>query len=108
MTNRDSEHSSSGRAGAFTLVEVVIAVGIFASCAVVVLSLLPSLVRQTAEPAQFQIAQRMFDSLRIELQHRSATVGFDALANSIPVMDAPLRNGLGLIATADGMRIELE
>jgi type II secretory pathway pseudopilin PulG len=90
----------------FSLVEVVIAVGIFAGSLVVVLSLLPSLVRQSADSADRLVAQRMVDAVRSELERQATSIGFDALASTVPVMNVPLENGRALVATATGLRIE--
>ena len=90
----------------FTLVEVVMAVGIFAGSIAVVLSLLPSLARQSADSSDRLVAQRMSDALQIELERQIALIGFDSFANKVPVMDAPLSNGLDLVATSSGLRIE--
>ena len=90
----------------FSLVEVVLAVGIFTAAIVVVLSLLPSLVAQSADSVDRLVAQRLTDTIRIELERQVIAVGFDALATTIPVMSTPLANGLPLVVTASGLRIE--
>lgn len=90
----------------FSLVEVVIAVGIFAGSLVVVLSLLPSLVSQSSDAANRLVAQRMSDAVGLELERLGTTRGFDALAGAVPLMSVPLENGFALVATADGLRIE--
>ncbi|HTO03755.1 MAG TPA: hypothetical protein VL069_08635 [Opitutus sp.] len=90
----------------FSLVEVVIAVGIFTAAVVVVLSLLPSLLGQSADSADRLVAQRLTDAIRIELDRQALAVGFDALAATIPVMSVPLENGWPLVAAANGLRIE--
>ena len=51
----------------FSLVEVVIAVGIFTASVVVVLSLLPSLLEQSGDSTDRLVAQRLSDAIRIEL-----------------------------------------
>jgi len=89
----------------FSLVEVVIAVGIFAGSIVIVLSLLPSLVRQSAESADLLIAQRMPDVVQLEVRRQIATVGFSEMAGAVPVMGVPLREGYTFVATADGLRV---
>ena len=89
----------------FSLVEVVIAVGIVAGSVAVVLSLLPSLIRQSGDSADLLVAQRMPDAVHLELERQATTGGFDALANAVPVMSAPLENGWALVATADGLRL---
>jgi type II secretory pathway pseudopilin PulG len=90
----------------FSLVEVIMAVGIFAGSIAVVLALLPSMVRQSADSADRLVAQRMCDAVRLELERQAAASGFDALANAVPVMSAPLENGRALVATASGLRVE--
>lgn len=91
------------RAG-FSLIEVVIAVGIFALAVATMLALLPSLTRQTSDTADTLVAQRLPDNLRVELQ-RLARGNFDALATAIPIMSAPLDNGLRCVASRDGARL---
>jgi hypothetical protein len=92
------------RSSAFSLIEVVIAVGIFAVAVVTLLALLPSLTRQSTESADALTAQQLPDNLRIELQ-RLAGADFDALAAAIPVMTSPLDRGLLLVASRDGARL---
>ena len=90
---------------AFSLVEVVIAVGLFALGITVMLALLPMLVRQGQESSDRLIAQRLPDAVQAELK-RLAAGGFDALAGEAPVMGSPLDNGLALVATHDGARLQ--
>ena len=90
---------------AFSLVEVIIAVGVFAVAVVVLLALLPSLTREAAETADALVAQSLADSVRVELSRLAASGGFDALANRLPVMAAPLVAGLSLVAAPDGRRL---
>jgi len=89
----------------FSLVEVVIAVGIFALAVTALLALLPSLARQSSDSADSLTAQRLPDAIRVELRRLAISGGFDALANAIPVMSAPLQDGLALVATRDGARL---
>src|SRR5688572_13103503 len=93
---------------AFSLVEVVIAVGIFAGSIVVILSLLPSLLKQSADSADRLVAQRMTDGVRTELERVATSMGFDSLASAVPVMSVPLENGRAWVATVLGQRIEPE
>lgn len=90
----------------FSLVEVVIAVGIFAGSIVVILSLLPSLLQQSAHSTDMSVAQRMVDLVQLELDRQAATSGFDPLAMAIPPMSNPLEGGFALVSTPDGLRIE--
>lgn len=92
------------RQSGFSLLEVVIAVGVFAMAIAAVLALLPMLMRQSAVAADTLAAQQFPDAVRVELQ-RLARADFDALAAAIPVMTAPLDNGLAFVATRDGARL---
>lgn len=89
----------------FSLIEVVIAVGVFAMAVVVVLSLLPSLSRQAADSADSLVAQSLADGVRVELSRLAVSGGFDELANRLPVMSAPLTDGLPLLAARDARRL---
>ena len=84
--------------------EVVIAVGLFAVAVAVMLALLPALTRQNTDTSDALVAQRLPDALRIELR-RVAGSDFNAFAAAIPVMTAPLTNGLALVAARDGNRL---
>lgn len=87
---------------AFSLVEVVIAVGIFAVAVTGILGLLPGLLWQNAEATDRAIALRLPASLEVELVRLVRSGGFDALAASVPVMGSTLENGLAFVATHDG------
>lgn len=89
----------------FSLVEVVIAVGVFAGAIAVVLALLPSLTSRSASFADALVAQRVPDALRVEMQRLAAAGGFDALAANVPVMSVPLDQGLAFVAARDGARV---
>lgn len=90
---------------AFSLVEVIIAVGLFATSVTVMIALLPSLARQSAESSALLAAQRLPDALKVELT-RLARTNFDALAGQVPVMSAPLTGGLGFVADRDAARLQ--
>ncbi len=92
-------------ARAFSLIEVIIAVALFAASVTVILALLPGLTRRSAENADRLVAQRLPDAVRVELE-RLALPGFDALAAQAPVMGTPPENGLALVATRDGARVQ--
>ncbi len=93
------------RRRAFSLIEVIIAVGVFALSVVVILALLPPLSRQAADSADALVAQSLPDSVRIELTRLAISGGFDTLANRLPVMAAPLVDGLTLVAAHDAQRL---
>ena len=95
--------ASLKRAG-FSLIEVVLAAGIFAVAVTMMLALLPALTRQSAESADALVAQGLPDRLRVELR-RLAANDFNGLANTIPVMGVPLKNGLLFVASRDGSRL---
>jgi hypothetical protein len=91
---------------AFSLVEVIIAVGIFAAAVAVILALLPVLTRQAAGSADTLTALRLPDALRTELQRVAMTGGFDALAGQTRPMTAPLPDTLTLVASRDATRVQ--
>ena len=91
---------------AFSLVEVVVAIGIVAGSLVVVLAALPALLRQSADAADLLVAQRLPDLIHLELERNVASAGFDSVAAAIPVMGVPLRAGREFVVTADGLRIQ--
>lgn len=86
----------------FSLVEVVIAVGVFAVAVTAILAVLPSVTRQNAEFADRMVAQRLPAALHTELARLAATSGYDVLATSVPVMTTSLDAGLSFVATRDG------
>lgn len=89
---------------AFSLVEVIIAVGLFAASVTAVIALLPAVTRQGAVTTDTLAAQRLPDALKVELS-RLAASGFDALAGQVPVMNQPLGAGLAFVATRDAARL---
>lgn len=93
------------RSRAFSLVEVVIAVGIFAGAVAIVLALLPSIGRQAAASGDSLVAQRFPDALGVELRRLATGGGFDALVARAPVASAPLDGGLAFVASRDGARL---
>ena len=94
--------SSSG----FSLVEVIIAVGIFAAAVTVILALLPALTRQAAGSADTLTALRLPDALHTELQRVATAGGFDALAGQTKPLAAPLPDTLTLVASRDATRVQ--
>ena len=83
---------------AFSLLEVVIAVGIFATAVVTLLALLPATLRESADSLDTQIALRLPGAIETELRRLVAAQGFDALAARIPVMNATPDHGELLVA----------
>lgn len=94
------------RRSAFSLVEVIIAVGIFAVGVSGLLGLLGSLTRQQSANTDALLAQGLPDMLRVELRRvRTAAGSLDTLAANIPVMSAAMADGLSFVATRDGTRL---
>jgi prepilin-type N-terminal cleavage/methylation domain-containing protein len=89
---------------AFTLLEVLLAVAVFAGAIVIILSMLPGLTRQGSASLSGLNAQRLSDAVTLELQ-RLANGNLDALAARIPVMTAPLREGFPLVAARQATRV---
>lgn len=89
----------------FSLLEVIIAVGLFATSVAVVLGLIAALSRQGADATASLAAQRLPDALKVELT-RLAGANLDNLAGQIPQMSAPLTGGLGFVAPRDASRID--
>ena len=90
---------------AFSLVEVVIAVGVFAAAVAVILSLLPALSKQSSESAAALTAQQLGDAIRVELVRVASLEGFDGLAGNLPFLAAPLTGGRQFVATRNGRRL---
>jgi type II secretory pathway pseudopilin PulG len=86
---------------AFSLIEVVIATGIFAVTITIILALLPATVRQLVDSRDAANASRLGDAIRLETQQLATQNGFDAFAGSIPVMDSSFDTGLLLVASRD-------
>jgi hypothetical protein len=90
---------------AFSLVEVIIAVGLFAASVTAVIALLPALTRHGAVTPDTLAAQRLPDALKLELSRLAASGGFDALAGQAPLMGSPPGTGLVLVVTRDAARL---
>lgn len=93
------------RNSGFSLLEVLIAVGIFSVAVSVILGLLPALTRQSAASADTLNALRLPDALRVELQRMAVAGGFDALAGETRPLATPLPDACRLVATRDAARL---
>lgn len=89
---------------AFSLIEVIVAVALFAGSVAVILALLPGLTQRGAENADRLVAQQLPEALRVELQ-RLAASDLDGLAAQVPVMSASPEDGLAFVATRNGARL---
>lgn len=82
----------------FSLIEVVIAIGIVAGGVAVVLALLPTLARNSQDATDAQTALRLADAVQVELA-REAGNAFNSFALSIPT------NGIDLVAEKTGINV---
>lgn len=89
---------------AFSLIEVIVAVAVFAGAVTVVLALLPGLTRRGTETADRLVAQQLPAALQTELR-RLSSAGFDALAAQAPLMGMPPEGGLAFVAARNGARL---
>lgn len=89
----------------FSLVEVVVAVAIFAVAVSAILGLLPALMRQAGISAVSLTAARLPDALRAELQRVVSAGGFDALASEVKVLAAHPPETCELVADRNGSRL---
>lgn len=89
---------------AFSLLEVVIAVALFVMTVTTILALLPALSQRSSAVADRLAAQRLPDSVRLELKRIAAT-GLDSLAARVPVMEEVVPAGFPLVATRNGARV---
>lgn len=89
---------------AFTLLEVVVAVGLAATAITATLVLLPSLTRLAETNADLAVVARLPDALEIELS-RMARADFAAFGASVPVAAGEEPEGLAFVATRDGGRL---
>jgi len=90
----------------FSLVEVIIAVGIFATAVAVILALLAPLSRQAAASADALTALRLPDAIRAELGRLGRVGGLDSLAGQTRPMAAPLPATLTLVASRDATHVQ--
>ena len=99
---RARDHSA---ARAFSLVEVVIAVGVAGISLVVLLGLLASVSREAGQAADRRTALTLADAATVELTALARQAGFDAFASTIPVQSATADSGLLLVAARDGTQV---
>jgi hypothetical protein len=90
----------------FSLLEVVIAVGVFAGAVSVMLGLLPFLARQAGTTADSMTATQLPDAIRLELQRVGSTGGFEALAGQCSPLGVPLPATFTLVADRSAQRVQ--
>lgn len=89
----------------FTLLEVLIAVGLFVTAVTVIIGLIAGLSRQGAEANDVLTAQRLPAPLKVELSRLAAT-GLDSLADRVPAMASPLNDGLAFASARGAARAD--
>lgn len=96
---------SKRRPRAFSLTEVVIALGVAATGLLVVLGILPGLLRQQTEARQAQIALALPDAITIELRRHAR--GDPALLNASAADFSAESSSLRLAAASDGTDVRV-
>jgi len=89
--------------GGFSLLEVIVAVGIAAVVLVTLLGWFGPAVRSAAATADAQTAAGLADDVQLELERLQAVLGLDGLAVAVPPAGA--NGALPLVATRDGRRV---
>ncbi|HEY4246504.1 MAG TPA: prepilin-type N-terminal cleavage/methylation domain-containing protein [Lacunisphaera sp.] len=89
----------------FTLIEVVVAVALFAVAVTAMLGLLPSVTRVSDRSNDTMNALRLPDALRVELRRAAVVGGLDALGEQTKPFAAPLPETCLLVATRDASRV---
>jgi prepilin-type N-terminal cleavage/methylation domain-containing protein len=89
----------------FSLIEVIVAVAIFALAVPTMLALLAHLGRLGASSDEAMVAQRLAGAVRAEL-FRLAHADFDGFAAQVPEMTSASPPGFELVATRDGVRVQ--
>jgi hypothetical protein len=86
---------------AFSLLEVAIAIALAGGTVALMLGMLSPLGRSAADSLDAQVALRLTDSIRVELE-RSTGGDLAARAAAIPAMTADPADGLQFVANRDG------
>lgn len=97
-------NNKRGGSSAFSLIEVVIAIGIFSGSILAIIAMLGAISQSTTEVLDAGVSARLADGVRAELQALPISGGganLDAIIPVSPTTDSPLR----LYANKDGSRI---
>lgn len=94
------------RVRAFSLIEVVFAIGLTAGTLVVIIGLLGRQGRQSNDATDLVVASQLADGVRVELVRLARHQGFDGFAAGIPVMSHAVDEGLLLVADRHGMFLQ--
>jgi len=95
---------AAGRARGFSLVEVVLAIGVLAIAVAGVLALLPPLTREVADTSDAMTAQRLPEAVHVELERLAAGGSLAGLASRLTV--AGNASTLRLVAARDGTHVQ--
>jgi hypothetical protein len=107
-SDRNGRQRPCSGGGGFSLVEVVIAVGIFAAAVTATLALLPALARRAAVSEDTLNAARLPGAVETELRRVAVAGGFDALAARTVPLAAPLPETFALVASRDTSRLHAQ
>jgi hypothetical protein len=89
-------------AGGFSLVEVVVAIGLSALAMIACLGMIAATARSGSEIGDAQVVGRLAGSIQDELERLQTELGLDGLAAAVPAAGSPAP--LQLVATRDGSR----
>jgi len=89
----------------FTLIEVVVAVALFAVAVTAMLGLLPSVTQVSGRSTDTMNALRLPDAVRVELRRMATAGGVDALGEETKPFTTPLPDTCLLVATRDASRV---
>lgn len=89
----------------FSLIEVIVAVGIFATAVPAMLALIMAMNRSQRTASDAQVALGLPDAITVEVYRMAAAKGFDGLAAAVPVMSSEAENGLLLVAEREGTNV---
>ena len=95
---------AAGRARGFSLVEVVLAIGVLAIAVAGVLALLPSLTREVADTSDAMTAQRLPEAVHVEFERLAAGGSLAGLASRFAVSGNA--STLRLVAARDGTHVQ--
>lgn len=97
--------TSSRNAGAFSLIEVVVAVGVVGIAIVAMVALLPALTRQMSDTSDSMVAQRMPAAVQAELVHLANGGALGNLASLIKTVGNT--STLEMVASHDGRQLQV-
>jgi type II secretory pathway pseudopilin PulG len=92
------------QAGGFTLLEIVVTVGIFATAILAILALLPGLTRRIPARMELETAIRLADAVEIELQRAATEAGFESWVARVAPVESTAATW-ELLAPRDGSRM---